>query len=209
MRQTIAIIGGGIAGLTARYLLSEKYEVTLFEKDGRLGGNAHTIHTSDGDDIDISVFAFSKVSYPNFFKLLGQLDIKTARFGMTGVTATTHNIDTHHTFRCRPFSLFGFTPSHLRTTWSMVANARRLIRMLDEGKLDGLSMTEAMKLVPALQGDAYKQLIFLLCLASSMYYSEVIGFDQLRTATRKAFWYIDKDELSEVVSTRPTAEEKR
>ena len=38
----VGIIGGGIAGLAAAWLLDEEHEVTLFEKRDRLGGHAHT-----------------------------------------------------------------------------------------------------------------------------------------------------------------------
>ncbi|HMK65034.1 MAG TPA: FAD-dependent oxidoreductase, partial [Thermodesulfobacteriota bacterium] len=41
MKTSIAVIGGGMAGLTAAYLLQEKYQVSLFEKSDRIGGNAY------------------------------------------------------------------------------------------------------------------------------------------------------------------------
>jgi predicted NAD/FAD-binding protein len=50
-RPTAAVIGSGVAGLTAAYLLQRRYDVTLFEADARLGGHAHTheLVSSDGD----------------------------------------------------------------------------------------------------------------------------------------------------------------
>ncbi len=174
MTETIAIIGGGIAGLTAAYLLNEKYDVTLFEKDGRLGGNAYTLHTRDGDDIDVTVFVFSRASYPNFFRLLSQLNIETARYWLSGLVATSYDLDTHHTCYFAPFTLRGFTPKRVRISWGVYANMRYAIGLLEEGRLEGLSMAEAMKLLPDPRGDAYFQMIFILCLASSMYYDEVM-----------------------------------
>ena len=44
MRQKIAIIGSGISGMSAAYLLSSKYDVYLFEKNNRLGGHTRTIY---------------------------------------------------------------------------------------------------------------------------------------------------------------------
>ena len=40
--RRIAVIGGGVSGLTAGYVLSRTDRVTLLEADGRLGGHAHT-----------------------------------------------------------------------------------------------------------------------------------------------------------------------
>ncbi|HEY1155649.1 MAG TPA: FAD-dependent oxidoreductase, partial [Arthrobacter sp.] len=41
-RRRIAVIGSGVAGLTAAYVLNRQDDVTLFEADSRLGGHAHT-----------------------------------------------------------------------------------------------------------------------------------------------------------------------
>ena len=40
----IAIIGSGVSGLFTSYLLSEKYKVTMYEKNNYLGGHAKTIY---------------------------------------------------------------------------------------------------------------------------------------------------------------------
>lgn len=48
-RQSIGIIGGGIAGLTCAYELSQlDHQVTLLEVSGRLGGRIYTHYFSDG-----------------------------------------------------------------------------------------------------------------------------------------------------------------
>ena len=39
----IAIIGSGISGLTSAYLLQRDHEITVYEKDQRIGGHAHTV----------------------------------------------------------------------------------------------------------------------------------------------------------------------
>src|ERR1700712_2738315 len=51
--RSIAVVGSGVAGLTAAYVLSGRNRVTLFEADSRLGGHAHThfIDRGDGDVI--------------------------------------------------------------------------------------------------------------------------------------------------------------
>ena len=46
---TVAVVGAGISGLTAAYLLRDTHEVTLFEREPRLGGHAHTHDVATGD----------------------------------------------------------------------------------------------------------------------------------------------------------------
>lgn len=174
MKQSLAILGGGVAGLTAAYLLHEAYDITLYERDSRLGGNAYTYRSADGDDIDISVFAFSKQSYTNFFKLLGELGVETMRFSLRGIGATSYNLDTHDGYAFSPLSLRGFLPAHFRRARSMAVSMRKGVKLLDAGRLEGLSMEEALRLLPELTGDSYLHFVFMLCLTSSMSYDEFL-----------------------------------
>ncbi len=81
MKEKIAIIGSGISGLSAAYLLSKKYEVYLFEKNSRLGGHTRTInvdHSSRQIPIDTGFIVFNEKNYPDltkFFQLL-KIDYK-------------------------------------------------------------------------------------------------------------------------------------
>jgi len=45
----IAVLGGGIAGISAAYLLGKKFDVTLFEKESRIGGHTNTVEVYDED----------------------------------------------------------------------------------------------------------------------------------------------------------------
>jgi len=71
----IAIIGGGISGLGAAWLLSFKHEVVLFEKESRLGGHSHTIDVTVKNKvfrIDTGFMVMSPRHYPQltrFFKV--------------------------------------------------------------------------------------------------------------------------------------------
>ena len=74
----IAIIGTGIAGLTAAYLLSTNYDLTVFEANDYLGGHTHTIQVQTAHGtyaVDTGFIVFNDWTYPNFIKLLTRLGV--------------------------------------------------------------------------------------------------------------------------------------
>ena len=85
-KPTIAIIGSGISGLGAAWLLREKYAVTVFEKDARLGGHANTLDiASMGQSIavDTGFIVFNDHNYPHFSALLRHLDLPSDASNMS------------------------------------------------------------------------------------------------------------------------------
>jgi uncharacterized protein len=76
--KKIAIIGSGISGLTAAYYLQKNHDVYVYEADSRLGGHTATKKiTSNGKDyfIDTGFIVFNDWTYPNFIKLLNELNV--------------------------------------------------------------------------------------------------------------------------------------
>lgn len=74
----IAIIGGGISGLTAAHLLSGEHAITLFEAGDYLGGHTHTLdvaHDGISYPVDTGFIVFNERTYPNFIKLLARLGV--------------------------------------------------------------------------------------------------------------------------------------
>ena len=75
----IAIIGSGISGLTASYLLNRKHDITLFEKNDYIGGHTHT-HEIENDNkiwnVDSGFIVYNEKTYPNFIKLLNMLGVE-------------------------------------------------------------------------------------------------------------------------------------
>ncbi len=79
--QKIVVIGGGVAGIVAAYLLQQKHEVTLFEQNDYLGGHTHTLEISEGPDaglaVDTGFIVLNDATYPLFKKFLSRLDVAT------------------------------------------------------------------------------------------------------------------------------------
>lgn len=78
----IAVVGGGISGLAAAWLISKDsdHEVVLFEREERLGGHAYTHKvTMDGRShhVDTGFVTFSNENYPLFKRLLDELGVAT------------------------------------------------------------------------------------------------------------------------------------
>src|SRR3954451_24919774 len=80
-RPTVAVIGGGVSGLTAAYLLARTHDVTLFEADERIGGHAHThdVPLSGGRTaaVDSGFIVLNDRTYPLLRRLLGELGVQT------------------------------------------------------------------------------------------------------------------------------------
>ncbi|GAA1642051.1 FAD-dependent oxidoreductase [Kribbella alba] len=80
-RPTAAVLGSGISGLTAAYVLSRTHAVTLFEADDRPGGHAHTHDVTDSAGtplrIDTGFIVHNERTYPNLLRLFAELGIRT------------------------------------------------------------------------------------------------------------------------------------
>jgi predicted NAD/FAD-binding protein len=76
--ERVAIVGTGIAGMIAAYLLHKTYDITVFEKKGYVGGHTHTVEVDeDGTKIpiDTGFIVFNKSNYPNLLKLFKKLGV--------------------------------------------------------------------------------------------------------------------------------------
>lgn len=81
----IAIVGSGISGMTAAYYLQPHADITLFEKQDRLGGHTATMDiTLDGREyqIDTGFIVYNERTYPNFIRLMDELGVKTHKTTM-------------------------------------------------------------------------------------------------------------------------------
>jgi len=79
-RKKIAVVGTGIAGLSAAWLLNQRHEITVYEQNDYIGGHSNTTDIRiDGRTIpvDTGFIVFNPVNYPNLVALFQHLDVPT------------------------------------------------------------------------------------------------------------------------------------
>lgn len=83
--KKIAVIGAGISGMGAAYMLSEDHKVTLFEAEPRLGGHARTIMAGKTGDqpVDTGFIVFNYANYPHLARLFKALDVPVTKSNMS------------------------------------------------------------------------------------------------------------------------------
>jgi len=72
----IAVVGSGISGLSAAWLLSRRHRVTLFEAENRLGGHSNTVDAA-GVPVDTGFIVYNEATYPNLAALFDYVGVAT------------------------------------------------------------------------------------------------------------------------------------
>jgi predicted NAD/FAD-binding protein len=80
--KKIAIIGSGISGLASAYLLKDKFEVTLYEKNDYFGGHARTLDVND-TPVDTGFIVFNHETYYHLTRFFNHLNVPTAKSNMS------------------------------------------------------------------------------------------------------------------------------
>lgn len=82
----LAIVGTGISGLSAAWLLRERHDLRVFEREGRPGGHSHTVDVADKGrevPVDTGFLVYNEVTYPNLVKLFARLGVPTKESDMS------------------------------------------------------------------------------------------------------------------------------
>jgi len=83
-RKSIAVIGAGISGMGAAWLLSDTRDVTLFEAEDRLGGHARTKFAGPNKvAVDTGFIVFNYANYPHLADMFSALDVPVAKSNMS------------------------------------------------------------------------------------------------------------------------------
>ncbi len=85
-RLNIAVIGTGISGLAAAWLLGKRHDVTIYECADRVGGHSNTVTATVGGrtiPVDTGFIVFNPSTYPNLTALFAHLQVPTERSNMS------------------------------------------------------------------------------------------------------------------------------
>lgn len=148
--RRIAVVGAGVAGLTAAYLLARTHHVTLYEADGRLGGHAHThdLTASDGraHRVDSGFIVHNRRTYPHLLRLFGELGVETQESEMS-MSVRCEGCGLEYAGARGPAGLFArprnaLRGAYLRMLTEIPAFHRAARRLLDHGAEDTLTLGE-------------------------------------------------------------------
>lgn len=142
--QRIAIVGSGIAGLGAAWLLDGVAEVTVFEAANRAGGHANTVMAGD-QPVDTGFIVLNDRNYPNFEGLLAALDVPTRDSDMSfavsiGQGAIEWAGDSWRTLFAQKSR--AFDPRHWRMIADIVRFNRQARQLIATDALPSMSLGE-------------------------------------------------------------------
>ncbi|MFI5930911.1 NAD(P)/FAD-dependent oxidoreductase [Actinoplanes sp. NPDC051494] len=138
--RSVAVIGAGVSGLTAAYLLRQAREVTVYEADVRLGGHAHTHDVADAAGalaVDSGFIVHNRRTYPSLLKLFAELRVPTQETEMS-MSVTCRGCGLEYAGAKGPRGLLARppAPSYLATLAQVPVFHRRARALLASGDDD-------------------------------------------------------------------------
>jgi len=142
----IAVVGSGIAGMTAAHVLSRRHEVTVFEASPRPGGHTRTVRVGEGArhfDVDTGFIVFNEPSYPNLCRLFDALGVATHASDMSfsvHCEATGFEYNPSSVGKMLAHCRNLLDPGHLRLLLDIMRFHRDARRLLDGGMDDRITV---------------------------------------------------------------------
>lgn len=134
--RTVAVIGTGISGLSAAWLLSQTHDVTVYEAEDRIGGHSHTVEVPGPDGapmaVDMGFIVYNELAYPNLTALFRHFGVATEPTCMSlGISLDDGALE----YGSRGVAGFLAQPSNLLRP-RFLRMVRELVRFYTEGQRD-------------------------------------------------------------------------
>jgi predicted NAD/FAD-binding protein len=164
----VAVIGTGIAGNAAAWALSQRYPVTVYDRELRPGGHSHTVTIDyDGNKlaVDIGFIVYNELNYPDLTALFRHLDVETVESCMSFAVSAdagafewkgggTTWFDTARGLFAQPRNLL--SPSYLRMLRDILTFNEKSVADFEAGRLAGVTLGDyfaSRKFAPRLLSD--------------------------------------------------------
>jgi predicted NAD/FAD-binding protein len=192
--RSVAVIGSGVAGLSAAYVLSGRDRVTLYEADDRLGGHAHTHFVDDGAGgiaaVDSAFLVHNDRTYPTLCRLFADLGVATQESEMS-MSVRADDVALEYAgalgisglFACRQSLRFRYLWMLAEITWFH----RAASRLLREDAADNIETLEAF--LNRHRFSSYFVDFFITPLVAAVW--SCAGADALRYPARYLFVFLD------------------
>jgi predicted NAD/FAD-binding protein len=168
---SIAVVGGGVAGIVAAYLLQAGNRVTLFDSNSYLGGHTHTVAVPEGPDagtmVDTGFIVLNDRTYPLLRTFLNRLDVRTRD---TGMSFSYHNRANGFFYSGKNLNgLFAQRSNLFRPAfWSLLREIRRFCveaeKILHEGGFGDMTLSDYLR-HKGYSGDLSENYIYPMCSA--------------------------------------------
>lgn len=142
----IAVIGTGIAGMSAAWLLSKRHQITVFEQNERIGGHTSTVELDIKKKkvpIDTGFIVYNEKNYPNFVQLLKYLAVQTQPAEMSFSVSLDQGKFEYGSRNINSF--FGQRSNILKSDfWIMLNDIRKFFReanKFDRRRMESTSIT--------------------------------------------------------------------
>jgi predicted NAD/FAD-binding protein len=236
--RRVAVIGGGVSGLTAAYVLEQSgAQVTVFEKDDRLGGHADTHDVVDGrgsiQRVDTGFIVHNERTYPVLLRLFAELGVETQDSDMSmsvrcdecsleyaGAKGAKGLFAVRQSANVRYLKMLGEVLRFHRRARAMLAGAENDITLqafLDEGRFSPYFRNHFMTPVVSCVWSAPPETAlqfparYLFSFLSHHGMLRVTGSPQWRTVTGGSRAYVEKvaKEITAVTTSAPVTSVRR
>lgn len=146
MKETLAIIGSGIAGMGCAHFLHQQYDLTVFESQDYVGGHTNTVTIQEGDQtvfIDTGFMVFNYETYPNLCALFSEIDAPVKKTDMSfSVQYLPSNLEYSGSSMCHLFAQKRniFNPSFLKMLSQINRFNQKSVEILDDPKYADYSL---------------------------------------------------------------------
>ena len=196
--SSIAVIGGGISGMSAAYYLSRRHQVTLFEREARVGGHTHTVtvETERGPvGVDTGFIVFNERTYPTLLALFAELGVGSQPSDMS-FSVSSRSTGLEYSSR----GLSGFfadranlgRPGHYRLLAEILRFHRRARRLVSAGEGRPLTVDAERPLGDWLErerfSDAFRRR-FLYPMASAIWSTSLAEIDEFPAGLLARFFH--------------------